>query len=151
MVSDPELKKINGGISVTTFRIAVDRTYVKGGSERQVDFFDVVARRGSAEFICHNFPKGALIAIGGQLQSRQYVTKDGQNRTAIEIIVDDVSFTGERDNDNTDRISGSQIRKFSEDGGSQEIPGYADNMTDFQGWFNEDDLPFCKAKEGVII
>ena len=142
MVTDPELKKTNGGISVTTFRIAVDRSYVKAGAERQVDFFDVVVWRSSAEFVCRNFPKGALIAIDGQLQSRQYVTKDGQNRTAIEIVADNVSFTGERRDGNNERNIDSQIRKFAEEGGSQETPGYADNVAGFQGSPNEDDLPF---------
>ena len=96
MVADPELKTTNTGISVTSFRIAVDRSYVKAGAERQSDFFDIVAWRSSAEFVCRNFSKGSLIAIDGQLQSRQYQTKDGQNRTAIEVVADNVSFTGER-------------------------------------------------------
>lgn len=96
LVADPELKTTNTGISVTSFRIAVDRSYVKAGAERETDFFDIVAWRSSAEFVCRNFSKGSLIAIDGQLQSRQYQTKDGQNRTAIEVVADNVSFTGER-------------------------------------------------------
>ena len=96
LVADPELKTTNSGVSVTSFRIAVDRSYVKAGAERQSDFFDIVAWRSSAEFVCRNFSKGSLIAVDGQLQSRQYQTKDGQNRTAIEVMAENVSFTGER-------------------------------------------------------
>ena len=96
LVADPELKTTNTGVSVTSFRIAVDRAYVKQGEERQADFIDVVAWRSTAEFVCRNFSKGSLIAIDGQLQSRQYQTKDGQNRTAIEAVAENVSFTGER-------------------------------------------------------
>ena len=96
LVSDPELKTTNTGISVTSFRIAVDRSYVKAGAERQADFFDVVAWRSSAEFVCRNFSKGSLIAVDGQLQSRQFTTKDGQNRTVVEVVADNISFTGER-------------------------------------------------------
>ena len=96
LVADPELKTTNGGISVTPFRIAVDRNYVKAGEQRQTDFFDIVAWRSSAEFVCKHFSKGSLIAVDGQLQSRQFQTKDGQNRTAIEVVADNVSFTGER-------------------------------------------------------
>lgn len=96
LVADPELKTTNTGVSVTTFRIAVDRSYVKAGAERETDFFDIVAWRGTAEFVCRNFAKGSLIAVDGQLQSRQYTTKDGQNRTVIEVVTDNVSFTGER-------------------------------------------------------
>lgn len=96
LVSDPELKTTNTGVSVTSVRIAVDRTYVKAGEERQADFFDVVSWRSTAEFVCRNFSKGSLIAIDGQLQSRTYQAKDGSNRTVIEIVADSVSFTGEK-------------------------------------------------------
>lgn len=96
LVADPELKTTNTGVSVTTFRIAVDRSYVKAGEERQADFFDIVAWRSTAEFVCRNFSKGSLIALDGQLQSRQYTTKDGQNRTVVEVVANNVSFTGER-------------------------------------------------------
>lgn len=96
LVADPELKTTNSGISVTSFRIAVDRNYVKTGEQRQADFFDIVAWRSSAEFVCKHFSKGSLIAVDGQLQSRSYQTKDGQNRTAIEVQADNISFTGER-------------------------------------------------------
>lgn len=98
LVGDPELKTTQSGVSVTSFRIAVDRSYVKAGAEREVDFFDIVAWRSSAEFVCRNFSKGSLIAVDGQLQSRQYQTKDGQNRTVIEVVADNISFTGERRN-----------------------------------------------------
>lgn len=96
LVADPELKTTNSGIYVCSFRIAVDRNYVKAGEQRQADFFDIVAWRSSAEFVCKHFSKGSLIAVDGQLQSRSYQTKDGQNRTAIEVQADNISFTGER-------------------------------------------------------
>ena len=151
LVADPELKTTNTGISVTSFRIAVDRSYVKAGAERQADFFDIVAWRSSAEFVCRNFSKGSLIAIDGQLQSRQYQTKDGQNRTAIEVVADNVSFTGER-RDNTGTYGGgySQAPRSNAYGGSQAMPeppaqpaAYsAGSADDFQVMPLDDDLPF---------
>ena len=96
LVSDPELKTTPSGVSVTTFRIAVDRSYVKSGEERKADFFDVVCWRSTAEFVCRYFGKGALIAVDGQLQSRTYQAKDGTNRYVVEVVTDNVSFTGER-------------------------------------------------------
>lgn len=116
LVADPELKTTSTGISVTSFRIAVDRSYVKAGAERQADFFDVVAWRSAAEFVCRNFSKGSLIAVDGQLQSRNYQTKDGQNRTVIEVVADNISFTGERGN--------SQLPPANTYGGSQEPQVY---------------------------
>ncbi len=108
LVADPELKTTSSGVSVTSFRIAVDRSYVKQGEERQADFFDIVAWRGSAEFVCRNFGKGSLIAVDGQLQSRNYQTKDGHNRTAIEVIAESISFTGERRDNQGNQAYGSQ-------------------------------------------
>lgn len=136
MVADPELKTTNTGVSVTSFRIAVDRSYVKAGAERQADFFDVVAWRSSAEFVCRNFSKGSLIAVDGQLQSRQYQTKDGQNRTAIEVVAENVSFTGERR-----ESSGAQPSRSNSYGGSQLTPGTADNAEGSQMPM-DGDLPF---------
>ena len=152
LVADPELKTTNTGISVTSFRIAVDRSYVKAGEQRQADFFDIVAWRSSAEFVCRNFSKGSLIAIDGQLQSRQYQTKDGQNRTAIEVVADNVSFTGER-RDTAGTYGGgySQAPRANTYGGSQVAPeapaqqsaAYsAGSPDDFQAMPLDDDLPF---------
>lgn len=156
LVADPELKTTNTGISVTSFRIAVDRSYVKAGAERQADFFDVVAWRSSAEFVCRNFSKGSLIAVDGQLQSRQYQTKDGQNRTAIEVVADNVSFTGER-RESAGTYGGysqapapANTRVPNAYGGSQVAPepvqqpaAYsAGSPDDFQAMPLDDDLPF---------
>ena len=96
LVADPELKTTASGISVTSFRIAVDRSYVKSGEERKADFFDIVCWRQTAEFVCRYFGKGSLIAVEGQLQSRTYQAKDGTNRYVVEVVADNVSFTGER-------------------------------------------------------
>lgn len=96
LVADPELKTTPSGVSVTSFRIAVDRSYVKSGEERKADFIDIVCWRQTAEFVCRYFGKGSLIAVEGQLQSRTYQAKDGTNRYVLEVVADNVSFTGER-------------------------------------------------------
>ncbi len=146
LVADPELKTTTSGISVTSFRIAVDRSYVKQGAERQADFFDIVAWRSTAEFVCRNFSKGSLIAVDGQLQSRQYQTREGQNRTAIEVVADQVSFTGERRDASSSYGGYSQAPRS--DYGSQmppssPAPSYsAGSPSDFQEMPLDDDLPF---------
>ncbi len=96
LVAEPELKTTNSGLSVTSFRIAVDRSYAKQGEERKADFFDIVCWRNTAEFVCRYFGKGSLIAVEGKLQSRTYQAKDGSNRYVVEVVADSVSFTGER-------------------------------------------------------
>ncbi len=96
LVAEPELKTTNTGISVCSFRIAVDRNYVKQGTERQADFIDIVAWRQSAEFVCKYFTKGQLIALEGSLQSRTYQDKDGNNRYVTEVLADSFFFTGDK-------------------------------------------------------
>ena len=64
----PELKTTNTGKSVTSFRIAVDRNYVKTGEDRKADFFNIVCWNNTAEFVCRYFTKGSLIALEGKLQ-----------------------------------------------------------------------------------
>ena len=96
LVADPELKTTPSGISVTSFRIAVERSYAKAGEERQADFINVVCWRNTAEFVCKYFRKGSLIALEGQLQTRSYQDKDGTTRYMVEVLADKVSFTGEK-------------------------------------------------------
>ena len=97
LVADPELKTTQNGTSVASFRLAVERNYQpKGAAEKQADFIPCVAWRQTAEFIGKYFAKGRMIAVEGSLQSRNYEDKNGQKRTAIEVIVERVHFTGER-------------------------------------------------------
>ena len=62
LVRNPELRQTSNNVSTTTFSVAVERDYKKEGQEKETDFFDVVAWRSTAEFICNNFVKGQMIA-----------------------------------------------------------------------------------------
>ena len=97
MVADPELKQTPSGVSVTSFTIAVDRDYAKT-EDKMTDFINVVAWRGTAEFICKFFKKGKLIILSGSLQVRNYTTKDGEKRYVSEVVADKVFFAGDREN-----------------------------------------------------
>ena len=91
LTADPELKTTANGISVCSFSIAVERRF-KSGEERQSDFINIVTWRSSAEFVSKYFKKGQMIAIRGPIQTRKYQDKDGNNRTAFEVVADDVQF-----------------------------------------------------------
>lgn len=92
--ADPVLRKTPDDVSVLTFTLAVDRSYVKAGEKRKVDFLDYVAWRGQAEFIEKHFSKGDSIAIEGSLQTRDLENKEGAKRKAYEILVENVTFAG---------------------------------------------------------
>lgn len=96
LTATPELRTTGTGISVTSFTVAVDRAYAKSGEERQTDFINVVAWRNTADFVTRFFTKGQMIAVQGSIQTRNYEDKNGNKRTAVEIVADNVSFCGSK-------------------------------------------------------
>ena len=94
LVADPELRTTQSGTNVCSFRIACDRNFARQGEQRQADFIDIVAWRQQAEFVSKYFQKGSLIAIEGSLQTRQYQDKQGNNRTAVEVVANNINFAG---------------------------------------------------------
>ena len=72
LTANPELRTTSSGVAVTSIRVAVDRDYVKPGEERQADFINIVAWRGTAVFIERYFKKGQLICVQGSLSRRPY-------------------------------------------------------------------------------
>ena len=93
MVADPELKQTQSGKSVCSLRLAVGRAYSRNSDEENnTDFFNVTAWDRTAEFITRNFKKGSAILVCGRLQSRNYTDNQGQKRTAIEVVADEVTF-----------------------------------------------------------
>lgn len=94
--SDVELKTTPNGTNVCSFRIAVDRRFQQSGEERKTDFFNVVAWRATGEFVNRYFGKGRMILVEGEMQTRQYTDKSGNQSTWYEINAERVSFTGEK-------------------------------------------------------
>lgn len=146
LVADPELRQTPNGVSVTSFTLAVDRSYVKSGQERECDFIDVVAWRGTAEFVCKYFHKGQLAAVQGSIQTRTYTDKQGNKRKAFEIVADNVHFAEpKRDTQNS---SGGSYHPAS--GPAPDVsaddpkPAYAggNKSNDFEEIPADDDLPF---------
>lgn len=95
LTADPELRTTTSGLSVTSFTVAVDRNY-KSGDERQTDFINCVAWRATADFVTRYFRKGQMIAVQGSLQVRNYEDKNGNKRTAYDVVADNVSFCGSK-------------------------------------------------------
>ena len=129
LTADPELRQTPSGVSVVRFTVAVDRGYVKQGEERQTDFINVVAWRGSADFVTKYFHKGSMIAVQGTIQTGSY-EKDGVKHYTFEIVADSVSFCGRKSDGQNN--SSSQIEPQS--------PKTIDNATVLVD--TDDDLPF---------
>ena len=108
LTADPELKTTPSGVSVTSFSIAVERRY-RQGEERQADFINIVAWRAAAEFITKHFRKGNLIGIEGSIQTRNYTDKNGNKRTAFEVIANNVQFVESKKADTETQDSGASF------------------------------------------
>ena len=133
LTADPELKTTQSGISVTSFSIAVDRRY-RVGEERQTDFINVVAWRQQAEFVAKYFKKGNMIGIEGSIQTRKYTDKNGNNRTAFEVVANNVQFVEtKRDSAPSAVEDNAPAASFSNAG--------ANDFADL-GDIADDDLPF---------
>ena len=130
LTADPELKTTANGIPVTTFSIAVNRNY-RSGAESQADFINIVAWRQTAEFVTKYFKKGNLIGIEGSIQTRRYQDKNGNNRTAFEVVANNVQFveskrdTAPQNNDAPATFSNADVNDFADLGDA-----------------TDDDLPF---------
>ena len=92
----PELKQTNSGKSVCGFTIAVDRNR----DREKTDFIPIVAWGKTAEFVNQWFGKGDLITIVGRIEVRNYEDKNGNNRTATEIIAEEVLSGGSKNTAN---------------------------------------------------
>lgn len=91
VVATPEIKRTNSGKSVVNFNLAVDRR----GKDQPCDFIPVVAWEKLADICGEYLEKGKQICVSGRLQTRQY-EKDGQKRTAFEVLCSDMQLLGSR-------------------------------------------------------
>jgi len=103
LTADPEFKETQSGVSRASFAIACDRDYADQDGKRQTDFFNVVAWRGTADFVCKHFTKGQLINIVGRLEQRRYTDDEGTTRNLVNIKAENIYFVGsKRDNGKSD-------------------------------------------------
>ena len=93
LTRDPELRYTGSNVPVASFSIAVDRDFGRGeNGEKQTDFINVSAWRQTGEFVSKYFTKGSMIVVSGRLQIRDYTGRDGNRRTAAEVVADNVYF-----------------------------------------------------------
>lgn len=129
LTADPELKSTPSGVPVTSFTVAVNRSYrAKNGEAPQADFINVTAWRQTAEFITRYFHKSSSICIVGSIQTRSYTDKQGQKRYATEVVADEANFVDAKG-------SSGAAESHTAEAGAEAPAGYVDSGGD-------DDLPF---------
>jgi single-strand DNA-binding protein len=90
---DPELRFTSGGAAQTTFGLAVNRRWQNRQTqewEEATSFFDVVCWRELADNVADSLTKGARIIVSGRLEQRSWETSEGEKRSKIEVIADEV-------------------------------------------------------------
>lgn len=131
LTSDPEFKATPSGVTVSKFTLAVPRSYIKQGEERQTDFIYCTAFRSTAEFVNKWFTKGRQIIVEGSLQSRSWEDKDGNKRSALDVIVDNTYFCDKKDKPDEEQQYLHDERK-----------GMETSDSEFMMPIAEEDMPF---------
>lgn len=143
--ADPEMRKTQSGTSVTPFTLAVNRDFKKDG-QQETDFINCVAWRNTAEFICKYFQKGQQAVVEGSIQNRPYTDKDGNKRTAFEVLVQNIYFAGDKKEDKPTPApapaDNSQSYVFPQDFAPQQQGFSPDQYKPTWEDVDMDDLPF---------
>ncbi len=142
LVADPELRTTPAGVNVCPFRIACDRNFARQGEQRQADFVDIVAWRAQADFVCKYFSKGSLIAIQGRLQTNNYQDKNGNNRTAVAVVAENINFGGSKGTSSAKVDEGGEAAPRSDAWPKADPPANYGGVDDFAVIDDNDDLPF---------
>ena len=134
LVADPELRRPPNNNFVTSFTLAVNRSFTRQGEQPQTDFIDIVAWGKTAEFVSRYFVKGQQVAVAGRIQTRMWEDKQGNKRKSVEVVAEEVHFAEpKRDN--------SQPRNDLPQGGFDPMAGLGGNA--FAALPGDDnDLPF---------
>jgi single-strand DNA-binding protein len=93
LTRDPELRFTPAGAPVTTFGVAVNRRWQNRDSqqwEESTSFFNVTCWRDLAQNVSESLEKGSRVLVSGRLDQRSWETQDGERRSVVEIVADEV-------------------------------------------------------------
>ena len=151
LTKNPELRYTGSGTAVANFTLAVERNFKNAQGERESDFIECVAWRGTAETLANFAVKGSLIGITGNIQTRNYQNNEGRTIYVTEVVTDDFqmlepkSVTDQRRNQagggqnvNSQSNQGQQASPFQNANVSNNDPFESNETTEI----GDDDLPF---------
>jgi single-strand DNA-binding protein len=121
---DPEMRYTPSGRPVTTFTMAVSRTWNSSDGERhtETEWFNVVAWGNLAEICKQYLAKGQQAYVEGRLQTRRWDDKEGQKRTSIEIVANEMLMLGDRREAGPGAEEASTAPETDAAGGEDEFP-----------------------------
>lgn len=92
IAQDIELRRTNSGTAVANIAVAVERDFKNEAGEKETDFIEVVAWKGTAEFAHKFLGKGRMVVVSGRLQIRKFIDKDGNKRQTAEVVAESIYF-----------------------------------------------------------
>jgi len=141
---DPELRFTASGKAVTSFRLAVNRTFSKSD---EADFFNIVCWQKTAENVANFVSKGHQVGVSGRLQSRTYENKEGQRVYVVEVIANEVEFLEKKEG----KGNGNQTSQKPSEGSKQSDTKKNNNadldigdvdLDEFNAIDDDEDIPF---------
>lgn len=122
LTRDPELRRTQSGIAVTSFSIACERDFKSQSGEKETDFIDIVAWRNTAEFVSKYFSKGRMAIVEGRLQIRDWTDNNGGKRRSTKVIAENIYFgDSKRDGDTANTSQEYSAQPVSQGGEFAEI------------------------------
>lgn len=112
LTRDPELRYTQSNTPVASFTLAVDRDF----GEKQTDFIDCVAWRGTGEFVDRYFSKGSMAIVSGRLQIRSWTDDNGNKRRSAEVVAEHVYFGESKRREASADISAADFEDLDDDG-----------------------------------
>ena len=111
LTRDPDFRQTQSGVAICKFSVAVERQFKDSKTgERLTDFLDCTAFRGTAEFISRYFSKGNMILVEGNIQNNNYTDNNGVKHYSNNIMVENVSFCGGKNEGSTTQTESAQTR-----------------------------------------
>lgn len=143
LVRDPELRTISTGNTTCSFSVAVNRQFTNSNGERETDFINCVIWGKQAENLAKYCTKGSLIGLTGRIQTRNYDGQDGKKVYVTEVVANNVTFLGSKNQNNGAEPSFEDVPNTNN--GSVETTDISeDPFKDFgsEVVLSDDDLPF---------
>lgn len=138
LTKDVELRYTQSGVAVGTFSLAVNRQFTNASGEREADFINAVIWRKAAENFANFTHKGALVAIEGRLQTRNYEDGNGKRVYVTEVVADNFSLLEKKSDSQQSAPKAQAPDPFANQGNQNKFAGSGNTEIDI----SDDDLPF---------
>ena len=131
LTAAPDLRKTPSNVSALQGTLAVNRNFKNQNGEREADFINFQAWRGTADIIAEYCGKGSLIGITGRIQTRNYENQQGQRVYVTEVVADSVALLESRNSQGSQQNQGNSFQNGNSSKGGNVDNGYNQQTPNF--------------------